>query len=125
MKRKIRSPGCRKRWISKRKRTSLKPASSNTRTAARLIGSEQGTHRCVVWRRPDGYPRQTSDASNCDINHRMNGTSCHLVPETRGRSHVRHLVPWPSDYDWLIWSQSRMGKFSGATSTWMLLATPG
>jgi hypothetical protein len=35
------------------------------------------------------------------------------------------LVPRHSDYDWLIWSQSRMGKSSGATRIWMLLATPG
>ena len=35
------------------------------------------------------------------------------------------LVPRHSDYDWLILSQSRMGKSSGATRIWMLLATPG
>ena len=35
------------------------------------------------------------------------------------------LVPRHSDYDWLILSQSRMGKCSGATRIWMLLATPG
>jgi hypothetical protein len=35
------------------------------------------------------------------------------------------LVPRHSDYDWLILSQSRMGKSSGRTRIWMLLATPG
>src|ERR1700736_982293 len=35
------------------------------------------------------------------------------------------LVPRHSDYDWLILSQSRMGKSCGATRIWMLLATPG
>jgi uncharacterized protein len=35
------------------------------------------------------------------------------------------LVPRHSDYDWLILSQSRMGKSSGGTRIWMLLATPG
>src|SRR5580692_9025151 len=35
------------------------------------------------------------------------------------------LVPRHSDYDWLILSQSRMGKSFGATRIWMLLATPG
>jgi hypothetical protein len=35
------------------------------------------------------------------------------------------LVPRRSDYDWLILSQSRMGKSFGATGIWMLLATPG
>jgi hypothetical protein len=37
----------------------------------------------------------------------------------------RLLVPRHSDYDWLILSQSRMGKSSGGTRIWMLLATPG
>jgi hypothetical protein len=35
------------------------------------------------------------------------------------------LVPWRSDYDGLISSQSRMGRSLGATRTWMLRATPG
>jgi hypothetical protein len=35
------------------------------------------------------------------------------------------LVPRHGDYDWLILSQSRIGKSSGATRIWMLLATPG
>jgi hypothetical protein len=35
------------------------------------------------------------------------------------------LVLRHSDYDWLILSQSRMGKSSGGTRIWMLLATPG
>jgi hypothetical protein len=35
------------------------------------------------------------------------------------------LVPHHSDYDWLIFNQSRMGKSSGATRIWMLRATPG
>jgi hypothetical protein len=35
------------------------------------------------------------------------------------------LVPRHSDYDWLILSQSRMGKSSRGTRIWMLLATPG
>jgi PhzF family phenazine biosynthesis protein len=35
------------------------------------------------------------------------------------------LVPRHSDYDWLIPSQFRMGKSSGATRIWMLRATPG
>jgi nitrite reductase/ring-hydroxylating ferredoxin subunit len=35
------------------------------------------------------------------------------------------LVPRHSDYDWLILRNSRMGKSSGATRIWMLLATPG
>ena len=35
------------------------------------------------------------------------------------------LVPRHSDYDWLILSQSRIGKSSGATSIWILRATPG
>ena len=35
------------------------------------------------------------------------------------------LVPRHSDYDWLILSQSRMGKSCGAIRIWMLLATPG
>jgi hypothetical protein len=34
-------------------------------------------------------------------------------------------VPWHSDYDGLILSQSRMGNSSGATRIWMVLATPG
>ena len=38
---------------------------------------------------------------------------------------VAELVPRLSDYDWLILSQSRMGKSFGATRIWMLLATPG
>jgi hypothetical protein len=38
---------------------------------------------------------------------------------------IRQLVPRHSDYDWLILSQSRMGKSSGGTGIWMLLATPG
>jgi hypothetical protein len=39
--------------------------------------------------------------------------------------HRTNLVPRHSDYDWLILSQSRMGKSFGATRIWMLLATPG
>ena len=35
------------------------------------------------------------------------------------------LVPRHSDYDWLILSQFRMGRCSGATRIWMLRATPG
>jgi hypothetical protein len=35
------------------------------------------------------------------------------------------LVPHHSDYDRLIFNQSRMGKSSGATRIWMLRATPG
>jgi hypothetical protein len=35
------------------------------------------------------------------------------------------LVPRHSDYDWLILSQFRMGRSSGATRIWMLRATPG
>jgi hypothetical protein len=35
------------------------------------------------------------------------------------------LVPRHSDYDWLILSQSRMGRSFGATRTWILRATPG
>ena len=38
---------------------------------------------------------------------------------------ILDLVPRHSDYDWLILSQSRMGKSSGATRIWMLRATPG
>jgi hypothetical protein len=38
---------------------------------------------------------------------------------------LHQLVPRHIEYDWLILSQSRMGKFSGATRIWMLLATPG
>jgi imidazolonepropionase-like amidohydrolase len=38
---------------------------------------------------------------------------------------VNVLVPRHSDYDWLILSQSRMGRSSGATRIWMLRATPG
>ena len=34
------------------------------------------------------------------------------------------LVPRHSDFGWLILSQSRMGKSSGGTRIWMLLATP-
>jgi hypothetical protein len=34
-----------------------------------------------------------------------------------------NVVPRHSDYDWLILSQSRMGKSSGGTRIWMLLAT--
>ena len=37
----------------------------------------------------------------------------------------KELVPRHSDYDWLILSQSRMGRSSGATRIWMLRATPG
>src|SRR5229473_6702345 len=37
----------------------------------------------------------------------------------------RTLVPHHSDYDWLILSQFRMGRSSGATRIWMLRATPG
>jgi tetratricopeptide (TPR) repeat protein len=45
----------------------------------------------------------------------------------RGGAHYAKgdLVPRHSDYDWLILSQSRMGKSSGGTRIWMLLATPG
>jgi NAD(P)-dependent dehydrogenase (short-subunit alcohol dehydrogenase family) len=35
------------------------------------------------------------------------------------------LVLRHSDYDWLILSQFRMGRSSGATRIWMLRATPG
>jgi hypothetical protein len=35
------------------------------------------------------------------------------------------LVLPQSDYDWLILSQFRMGKSSGATRIWMLRGTPG
>ena len=42
-------------------------------------------------------------------------------PILRGRS----LVPRHSDFDGLIWSQSRMGRSCGATRSSMLLATPG
>ena len=35
------------------------------------------------------------------------------------------LVPRHGDYDWLILSQSRMGRSCGATRIWMLRATPG
>jgi hypothetical protein len=35
------------------------------------------------------------------------------------------LVPYHSDYDWLIPSQFRMGRSSGATRIWMLRARPG
>jgi putative tryptophan/tyrosine transport system substrate-binding protein len=38
---------------------------------------------------------------------------------------AKQLVPRHSDYDWLILSQSRMGRCSGATRIWMLRATPG
>ena len=38
---------------------------------------------------------------------------------------IGDLVPRHSDYDWLTLSQSRMGRSSGATRIWMLLATPG
>jgi hypothetical protein len=39
---------------------------------------------------------------------------------------ARHpLVPRHSDYDWLIPSQLRMGRSSGATRIWMVRATPG
>jgi hypothetical protein len=41
------------------------------------------------------------------------------------RELATQLVPRHSDYDWLILSQSRMGKSSGATRIWMLRATPG
>jgi len=37
----------------------------------------------------------------------------------------KKLVPRHSDYDWLILSQFRMGRSSGATRIWMLRATPG
>jgi hypothetical protein len=33
---------------------------------------------------------------------------------------ISRLVPRHSDYDWLILSQSRMGKSFGATRIWML-----
>jgi hypothetical protein len=46
------------------------------------------------------------------------------APRTCG-SNLDPLVPRHSDYDWLILSQSRMGKSSGGTRIWMLLATPG
>jgi hypothetical protein len=35
------------------------------------------------------------------------------------------LVPRHSGSDWLIPSQSRMGRSSGGTRIWMLRATPG
>jgi hypothetical protein len=55
------------------------------------------------------------------------------VPEAEPESAVplasdenpTQLVPRHSDYDWLISGQSRMGKSSGGTRIWMLLATPG
>ena len=53
------------------------------------------------------------------------------IREQRGLKLLREwlsqeqLVPRHSDYDWLILSQSRMGKSSGAARIWMLRATPG
>ena len=41
-----------------------------------------------------------------------------------GRALALELVLRHSDYDWLILSQFRMGRCSGATRIWMLLATP-
>ena len=38
---------------------------------------------------------------------------------------IIRLVPRHSDYDWLILSQFRMGRSSGATRIWVLRATPG
>src|SRR5712671_23977 len=35
------------------------------------------------------------------------------------------LVPLHRGFDWLIFSHFKMGRFSGATSSSMLLATPG
>ncbi len=58
---------------------------------------------CGAW-----VPALRSSASRCAAS----GTRAALVP--------RH-----SDYDWLILSQSRMGKSSGAIRIWMLRATPG
>jgi transposase len=42
-----------------------------------------------------------------------------------GEDKSERLVPHHSDYDWLILSQFRMGRSSGATRIWMLRATPG
>jgi redox-sensitive bicupin YhaK (pirin superfamily) len=47
------------------------------------------------------------------------------VDHALGAQRHGYLVPRHSDYDWLILSQSRMGKSSGGTRIWMLLATPG
>jgi hypothetical protein len=41
---KILSPGCPKRWTSRRRKTSSRPASSSTRTAARWAGSSDSQH---------------------------------------------------------------------------------
>jgi hypothetical protein len=38
---------------------------------------------------------------------------------------IQHLVARHSGCDWLISSQSRMGRSFGATRIWMLRATPG
>jgi hypothetical protein len=48
-----------------------------------------------------------------------------VVREATAERERIQLVPRHSDYDWLILSQSRMGKCSGGTRIWMLLATPG
>src|SRR3981081_447889 len=58
--------------------------------------------------------------------------SCHLKRYCKsfaiGRTNTKdavewhRLVPHHSDYDWLIFNQSRMGKSSGATRIWMLRA---
>jgi hypothetical protein len=59
----------------------------------------------------------------------VQSTPCRFISQTLFRRNRAtggsRLVPWHSDYDWLILSQSRMGKFSGATRIWMLRATPG
>ena len=47
-----------------------------------------------------------------------------VAAEARGLDTLE-LVPRHSDYDWLILSQFRMGRSSGATRIWMLRATPG
>jgi hypothetical protein len=53
-----------------------------------------------------------------------NAPCCRMPPRSFSSCSLL-LVPQHRDYDWLILSQSRMGKFSGATRIWMLLATPG
>src|SRR5258705_1845015 len=102
------------------------PARRNT------ASSQSAPPAAMEARSVDAIPR----GSEWQYEPKWNGCRCLLSRhgdkvELRSKSgedlprYFTELVPRHSDYDWLILSQFRMGRSSGATRIWMLRATPG
>ena len=95
-----------------RQRSSIRHCSLRTRT---ILGKR------LMRAKPDGQQQRWRSRSERWLRSWLLGRPVH-----QGQSGAPlSLVPLHRDFDWLIFGHFRMGRFSGATSSSMLRATPG